>query len=95
MEGELKRLLQLAKEAGLLATLTFVVKGGKTRARLEVDLDSEAAPPSSSTPASALALADVVDDGLEVPSSKGPHQGLRQLFQKVKLDDLLDPLGDL
>ena len=42
-----------------------------------------------------LALADVVDDGLEVPSSKGPHQGLRQLFQKVKLDDLLDPLGDL
>ena len=53
MEGELKRLLQLAKEAGLSATLTFVVKGGKTRARLEVDLDSEPAPPSSSTPASA------------------------------------------
>ena len=53
MEGELKRLLQLAKEAGLSATLTFVVKGGKTRARLEVDLDREAAPPSSSTPASA------------------------------------------
>ena len=42
-----------------------------------------------------LALADVVDDGLEVPSSKGPHQGLCQLFKKVKLDDLLDPLGDL
>ena len=44
MEGELKRLLQLAKEAGLSATLTFVVKGGKTRARLEVDLDSERRP---------------------------------------------------
>ena len=47
------RLLQLTKEAGHSATLTFVVKGGKTRAKLEVDLDSEPPPPSSSTPASA------------------------------------------
>ena len=45
------RLLQLTKEAGRSATLTFVVKGGKTRAKLEIDLDSERAPPSSSTPA--------------------------------------------
>ena len=51
MEGELLRLLQLTKEAGRSATLTFVVKGGKTRAKLEIDLDSERAPPSSSTPA--------------------------------------------
>ena len=30
MEGELMRLLQLTKEAGHSATLTFVVKGGDT-----------------------------------------------------------------
>lgn len=36
-----------------MATLTFLVKGGKTRAKLEVDLDSEPAPPSSSSPISA------------------------------------------
>ena len=43
-----------------------------------------------------LALADIVDDVLEVLPSKGPPQGLpHQLLQKVKLDNLLDPLGDL
>ena len=43
-----------------------------------------------------LALADAVDDVLGVLSSKGPHQGLpHQLPQKVKLGNLLDPLGDL
>ena len=43
-----------------------------------------------------LALADVVDDVLEVLPSKGPPQGLpHQLLQKVKLGSLLDPLGDL
>ena len=47
------RLLQLTKEAGRSATLTFVVKGGKTRAKLEVDVDSEPPPSSSSTPAPA------------------------------------------
>ena len=47
------RLLQLTKEAGRSATLTFFVKGGKTRAKLEVDVDSEPPPSSSSTPAPA------------------------------------------
>ena len=43
-----------------------------------------------------LALADIVDDVLEVLPSKGPPEGLsHQLFQKVKLGNLLDPLGDL
>ena len=50
MEGELRKLLQLVKEAGGTASLTFFVKGGKTKAKLEVDLDSEPAPTSSSTP---------------------------------------------
>ena len=50
MEGELRKLLQLVKEAGGTASLTFFVKGGKTKAKLEVDLDSELAPTSSSTP---------------------------------------------
>ena len=54
MEGELRRLLQLAKEAGRSVTLTFLVKGGKTRAKLEVDFDSEPEPPSS-TPAAVAA----------------------------------------
>ena len=38
----------------------------------------------------------IVNNVLEVLPSKGPHQELpRQLFQEVKLDNLLDPLGDL
>ena len=52
MEGELRKLLQQIKEAGGTASLTFFVRGGKTKAKLEVDLDSEPAP-TSSTPASA------------------------------------------
>ena len=52
MEGELRKLLQFIKEAGGTASLTFFVRGGKTKAKLEVDLDSEPAP-TSSTPASA------------------------------------------
>ena len=43
-----------------------------------------------------LALADVVDDRLEVLPSKGPNQGLHHhLLKKVKLGILLDHLGDL
>ena len=44
------RILKQVKEAGGEASLTFLVKGGKTKANLEVDLDSEPAPTSSSTP---------------------------------------------
>ena len=41
MEGELMKLFNQTREAGGLATLTFSVKGGKTRAKLQLGGHSE------------------------------------------------------
>ena len=53
MEGELMKLLHQVKEAGGTATLTFSVKGGKTKGNLEVELESEQTPTPSTSSATA------------------------------------------
>ena len=44
---ELMKILQQIKVDRGTASLTFLVRGGKTKARLEVELDSEPEPPPS------------------------------------------------
>ena len=44
MEGELMELLHQVNEAGGTTTLTFSVKGGKTKGNLEVELESGQTP---------------------------------------------------
>ena len=94
MEGELRKLLQLVKEAGGTASLTFFVKGGKTKAKLEVDLDSEPAPTSSSTPSAPAPRSRRRRRrrarGAPQPEAPPGHQGLHHLLTEVKLEDLLD-----
>ena len=53
MEGELLKILQQAKEASLAATLTFTTRGGKIKAKLEVELEPAAPCPNGPTPSTA------------------------------------------
>ena len=52
LEGELMKILQQAKEAGLGASLTFTTSGGKMKAKLKVQLDHSEPVPPDLTPAS-------------------------------------------